>query len=229
MDKYLLQNTHHYIVWPVEQSNMPDIRQSRNNQDLVVTLNKYAPHLLRTEKRLLVQKSFRFLKQLTLPKDYPFKNGQQTTTKGSIVWTDYAVYTWPLIIQLLKSNASLSFENVIDKYLNSQANRTPNWTAIKEHLITSCTETKFITTDELDQWYDEIGTTLIKPQVYHELYRWFGDDVRELGYTAFDYFMEERNTFSTWQKAIHAHLSTITNLPNEQRDYLMSKHFNNLF
>lgn len=219
------QNTQHYIVWPIEQTNRPNIRQSRNNLDLVIVLNKYAPHIVKEEKRVLVHQSLSFIKRLKLPKDYPFKNGQQSNTKGSIVWTDYAINFWPLLLSLLKSSKG-TYSEVMDHYFAKNNSLLPDWNSIKQHLISHCAPTKTIGTDELDRWYDEISATLIKPQAYHQLYGWFGTDVREIGYDAFDFFMISRDTFNAWQQAINKHLGHFNNLPKEQQEYLMNNYFN---
>ncbi|MCG8578365.1 MAG: hypothetical protein MI866_00510 [Bacteroidales bacterium] len=221
------QNTQYYIIWPLEQAEMPSPRKARYNLDLVDKLNNCIPHIIKKEKRILVHQSFGFIKRLQLPKDYPFKNGQQPHTKGNIVWTDYAISTWPLLLSLLKSNSN-TFEEVLSQYFVMKIGLLPEWNIIKQHLISNCTKIKGINTDELDRWYDEISATLIKPQAYHQLYQWFGTEVREVGYSAFDYFMESRDTFNAWQKAIDKHLSDFTNLPKEQKDWLINKYFNTL-
>ncbi len=224
----MLQNNQLYIIWPKEQATIPTPQQARDNTELVFVLKTYAPHLIKEEKRLLQHQILSFVKRLTLPKDYPFKNGQQEQTKGHIVWSDFKIGTWPMLLQLLKTNSAITYEALMKHYFDADR-QTPNWQAIKEHLISTGNETKAINTDELDRWYDEISATHIKPQSYHALYRWFGNDIREIGYAAFDFFMDDRNTLTAWQKAIQVHLSTITNLPKGQHDYLMSQHFNNLF
>jgi hypothetical protein len=207
---------------------MPNVEQARNNLDLVIELTKYVPHLLKEEKRRLVHQTLNFTKRIRLPKDYPFKNGQQTTTKGSIVWTDYSIQTWPLLLQLLGTSSN-SFEQIFNEFFDQNKQFLPDLMAIKQQLANNLNETKPVCMDELDRWYDEISTTLIKPQAYHLLYAWFGNDLHQIGYDAFDYFMEERDSLIAWQKAILSHLSNISNLPAEQREFLMNKHFNNLF
>ncbi|WP_430813887.1 hypothetical protein [Carboxylicivirga sp. RSCT41] len=206
---------------------MPKPQEALHNLDLVDKLNKYVPHILKKEKRILVHRSLSFIQRLSLPKGYPFRNGQQTNTKGCIVWTDYSISSWPLLLSLLKSDKR-SFDQVLYQYFIKNDKLIPDWNIIKQQLVEHHTVIKSISIDELDRWYDEISATLIRPQAYHELYQWFGSDVRDIGYDAFDYFMESRNTVDAWQQAINKHLGSISNLPKEQNDYLMNKYLNKI-
>ncbi|MBR8535051.1 hypothetical protein KDU71_05735 [Carboxylicivirga sediminis] len=181
---------------------------------LVNLIRNNAPHLLIPEKRNKANSSLPMLTQLFSNNDYPFKNGQQLHTKGSIVWTDYAIYFWQLTLYLLKTHSNISFVDLL-KTCFSNDSYQPDWQAIAPLIATNGTQSPIVETDELDRWYDEISLTHLSPHSYHQLYQWFGIDLKEIGYQAFDYFMIHRDGSNAWQKAIQHYLRNINNLPNK--------------
>ncbi|MBK3518689.1 hypothetical protein [Carboxylicivirga marina] len=215
----------HYIIWPAGQKSLPNNSEVKQNTELVNTIKLKAPHLLKPIKRQLPKASISWTKSLFFGDDYPFKNGKQVSTKGCIVWTDYQIKQWPLLLFILNNAVHQSFEEGIVKYfLDADLNSEPNWDEIRI-IFKKCKPIRNINTDELDRWYDEISTTHIHPESYHDLYHWFGLAVRDIGYFAFDIFMKKRNGSIAWGEAIKAHLDNIPNLPVKIKNMLMGDFF----
>jgi len=217
--KTLVQNKSYFLIWPDNLSVMPDEKMASDFLKRVRILQERAPHLPNATKRTLKNRSFSWTQSLFHIKSYPFKNGQQANTKDSIVWTDFIVMHWPLVILLLQLCHELSYDQVIKTFFAND--KTPDWKIITDTLEKKGLTTNIVEVDLLDQWFDEVSITQIEAQNYHQLYRWFGNSVKDIGYAAFDYFMEDRNGRSAWQRAIEQHLKSISNLPEEHLHALL--------
>lgn len=214
------QNHKYYLIWPDEFVALPPANEALQHIERSRLLNSKAPHLLHLEKQIKHKQTLPLMTRLRKTKDYPFKNGQQPNTKGCIVWTDYAIYSWPLIIYLLKINPAISLDKVIDDCFKHNNPSEPQWDAILTLFSEQGSNTPIVETDELDRWYDEVSLTHLSPQSYHQLYKWFGADIKNIGYMAFDYYMQDRDGLKAWQQAIQQHLATMNNLPAEQAQVL---------
>ncbi|MCT4647659.1 MAG: hypothetical protein N4A74_21910 [Carboxylicivirga sp.] len=210
----MVQNKKYFLIWPLHMEQMPNNKAANASQDLVRLINTYAPHLLIKEKRILPNTSIPIIQRITSAQDYPFKNGQQTQTKGSVVWTDYSIYYWPLQLYLWFIGSNLSL----------LADEEPEWHEVSEIIRNKGSKQKRVETDELDRWYDEISITHLHPAHYHELYRWFGEGLKEIGYQAFDFFMESRVGEAAWQKAIEKYLENLTGLSDDLRQGLLNNY-----
>ncbi|MBS2209977.1 hypothetical protein KEM09_01080 [Carboxylicivirga mesophila] len=208
------QNHKYYIIWPLDQPTLPSGKAAAKQVDFVNLIRNKAPHLLIPEKRSLSNTSLSMVSLLISKKEYPFKNGQQAHTKGSVVWTDYAIYFWQLVLYLLKTHPAIGLEELLRTCFHADSHQ-PNQQSIETLMATYGTHSPIIETDELDRWYDEISLTHLSPQSYHQLYRWFGIELKAIGYQAFDHFMNQRDGIKAWQQAIQQYLSDIDNLPDD--------------
>ena len=217
--KTVVQNKSYFLIWPDNLQVMPNEQMASDSSKHVHVLQKIAPHLPVAIKRIVENQSLSWAQTLFYKKSYPFKNGQQANTKGSIVWTDYKIMHWPLMLLLLKLCNEHPYSQVIQTFFIN--NETPDWKTITDFLKKKGQTTEIVEMDQLDQWFDEVSITQIEAQNYHQLYRWFGNSVKDIGYAAFDYFMEDRNGRSAWQRAIEQHLKSISNLPDEHLHALL--------
>ncbi|MBI9065039.1 MAG: hypothetical protein JEZ14_23840 [Marinilabiliaceae bacterium] len=71
--------------------------------------------------------------------------------------------------------------------------------------------------DIIDHCFDEIKVTGLSALSYHQLFRWFGEDVQQVGYNAFDYYVRSRNGRKAWEDALKDYLETY-NFRNEISD-----------
>ena len=219
----MVQNTKYYLIWPRWLTKIPDQQQAKIHLGWMKLFYTCAPHILLKEKRVLPNAYIPLIKRLTVNRTYPFKNGQQAATKGSVVWTDYSVHHWPLVLYLLSISTDKDLSS-IEKLVTDQ----PNWQEITDIIHKNGKVNASVEMDELDRWYDEISATHIRPTSYHELYRWLGSDIKEIGYRAFDHFMNDRNGEAAWQKAIEEHLKKLPNLPGEIQQKLFKNFINDL-
>ncbi len=184
--------------------------------------------MLHLKKRTVANQTLPILTNLFSKKDYPFKNGQQVETKGCIVWNDYAINTLQLLLFILQICPEKSYEQIVSDYFDEAQSNQPKWDNIVAKLSEKAPDVTPVELDELDRWYDEVSITHLSPQSYHQLYRWFGPEVRNIGYQAFDYFMSERDGIKAWQQAIEQHLHNLVNLPKEQAQALFESHLKHL-
>ena len=213
-------NQEYYIYCDLNVSVLPSKQEVETSTVVLQTLQRTMPHLLHTTKRYMPHQKISWLEGLKHGKDYPFHNGRQAETKDGVVWTDYKLYYWPLMLALLKQNSALDYQHVHNKLFNCPE-LALNWEAF-DHLLKGINAyQQLIEMDELDRWYDEISATLINARSYHALYRWLGNDVRQVGYDAFDFFMTERDREVAWHKALAKHLETIKQLSPEMRENLL--------
>lgn len=213
-------NQEYYIYCHISAQCLPSKALVKSRQLILDKLQTSAPWLLQKTKRFMPNQKINRLRSIKPDKAYPFRNGLQPETKGGVVWTDYKLSYWPLLIALLKLNRDKTYAHIVGA-LTTDKGQGLNWDALR-HLLHEITTPKSLRqTDELDRWYDEISATLILPASYHALYYRFGDEVQQIGYDAFDFFMEERNGTRAWQKALEKHLKAIPNLPvNMQADVM---------
>ncbi|TRX72618.1 hypothetical protein [Carboxylicivirga sp. M1479] len=216
----MINQASYFLLWPHECDAMPAPKQVEESMQLIEMLQQKAPHLVNKQKRFVPKQSITWTQRLLLPSTYPFKNGQQAQTKGGVVWTDYKVSFWPLMLFILKIDGGLAWEQVQQQFFYEET-ELPNWQAISQHLQ-SCENVSAIDMDELDRWYDEVSITHISPLAFHQLYEWFGMDLKEISYSAFDFFMEKRNGVDAWIKALQKHLSRLQTLTSTEREYLLS-------
>ncbi|WP_439182992.1 hypothetical protein [Carboxylicivirga taeanensis] len=218
------QNNTYHLIWPAEYQTLPPTDIAIKQVHIANVLLKKAPHLLTPEKHSKPNISLPIKAKLFSGKHYPFKKGQQKPTKNSVVWTDYVVSTWPLLLYLLRNNPDETYEDILLKYFDINQGCHPKWESIAQLAQTKGTDTLAVDLDELDSWYDEISLTHIAPQSYHELYKWFGTELREIGYLSFDFFMTHREGSKAWHQAIMQHLNEIDNLPGVQAQTLFEKY-----
>jgi hypothetical protein len=220
----LTQNHKYYLIWPLYKNSLPNIGEARQSVAWTNLLMNKAPHLLQLEKRVKQNQTLPLFTKLLGAKDYPFRNGQQATTKGCIVWTDYAVFSWQLLLYLIRTCPTIAYEQILDFCFDKEQSYLPRWKTINQIVMAQEAEMLQVEMDELDRWYDEVNITHLSPQSYHQMYGWFGADIRDIGYLAFDYFMHERDGYKSWQLAIQHYLNAIENLPSEQANQLFNEH-----
>ncbi|TAJ13542.1 hypothetical protein DMA11_08240 [Marinilabiliaceae bacterium JC017] len=76
--------------------------------------------------------------------------------------------------------------------------------------IKNCFQLESLANDELidfiDLRFDEVKLTGITSQHYHLLFSWFGEGIEKIGNDAFDFYIQSRETNSSWRKALQNHL-----------------------
>ena len=217
-------NTEYFIYCDLEANTLPDKALVQSRRIILEKMQIAVPHLLHKKKRIMPNQTISWLHGLRLGKSYPFRNGDQKDTKGAVVWTDYFFNYWPLLMTLLSIYSDMDYKSLIDT-LKPKDQQKLNWDELLE-LVSHCENRKeLVTTDELDRWYDEISTTLLQATSYHALYRWFGDELQQIGYDAFDFYMAERDGAKAWHKALKKHVNAIQNLPDEVGEHLMTTYW----
>jgi len=212
-------NHRFYIYSPGEPNVLPNKHVVNRQHGVLDKIRSTAPHVLKKEKCFLANMHISWIKSLKNGKNYPFKNGELPETKGGIVWTDYHFEYWPLMIVLLSLYPDRNYDDFSTSLIVDTKNI--NWNYLLNLLDVNQNSKELVSSDELDRWYDEISATLIQPTSYHALYGWFGHDLQQIGYDAFDYFMDERNGQKAWHKVLDQRLQAIHNLPDDVRKYLM--------
>ncbi len=207
-------NREYYIYCGMEELCLPDKTLLKLRQLVLDRIRVSAPHLLHKVKRFMPNQTISWIDALKNTKAYPFSNGDQPETRKGVVWTDYRFFYWPLLLALLRLHPDKTYKDVVSALITDNRHDL-NWERLLQLLPQKNTAKRLIQTDELDRWYDEISITHLKPDAYHVLYSWFGDEVREIGYNAFDFFMKERDRKEAWHKALKKQMQTITQLPYE--------------
>ncbi|WP_430812660.1 MULTISPECIES: hypothetical protein [unclassified Carboxylicivirga] len=220
----MVQNKKHYLIWPKEEAQAPSPRSTQERINTVEHLRRKSPHLITEVKRSLPNRTLRWHQRILLSKDYPIKNGQQPQTKGCIVWTDYCIQTLPLLLYLCSIKPDTSFKTIQQSFFANEDLTQPQWKQIIDYIQKNGDNENALTTDALDGWYDEVNITKLRPASYHAFYRWFGTALKDVGYQAFDIFMERRDGRIAWQGAIDAHLATYTQLPAALMKIIVQEH-----
>ncbi|GEM_PF-4556574 len=220
----MIGNIKYYILLPDKATSLPTISRVKQQIEIAEIIKRKSGHLLIEEKRMLENNSINLINKLFLPKNYPFKNGQQPETRNSIVWTDFSIYTWPLLIQLLKISPAQHIDKMIELMFKNPDQNELKWDQIAKTFSDIPEDHQRIEMDELDRWYDEINITLLPATSYHQLYNWFGPEVKDIGYDAFDHFTISRNGPEAWKIAIENYLKSINNLPEGYRQELIDRY-----
>jgi len=117
----------------------------------------------------------------------------------------YSFHLKEKLLGLLSRNKTSSFSLWMDKTFKGQL------------------ETPAELPDIIDHCYDEIKMTGLSAWSYHQLFRWFGEDMQQVGYNAFDYYVRSRDGKNAWEDSLKDYLDTY-NFPKEIKDSIFQNY-----
>lgn len=212
-----------FLLFRDSDTELPGRREDRARRQLVDEMRQWFPYLCEQEKRIINNKTLGLIKLLFNTKDYSFYN-----SNDGLSLIDMKVYVGPLLLALQRETKTMPFSEIRSRFIADDTNvdcrlheskgLSVNWNAIfsfmKEKQI-SCFQKQFACDSSLhysrlieliDKCYDEIKLTLISPEAYHDIFRFFGEATIEIGYKAFDIFSECRDGITAWRQALKIHL-----------------------
>ncbi|MCU4174489.1 hypothetical protein [Carboxylicivirga sp. N1Y90] len=233
METYITSNVYSYMIVFLSDKELPGTKEDQlrcKNMERLQVLYPYLCHILsRTSNIMRISRFKAFWKNDT----YSFTNAQDGVT-----WTDVKVYIAPLLLALMRDELFKDVVAGLDQnlYKQSESNEFEmDWKVFFECLPEghkSSFQNKLnvhqrlssIQINELiDKSYDEIKITLLNPQTYQHLFAWFGEALLEIGYKAFDFFMEKRDGEQAWKKALQWQIKSYK-LSTKLEQELLDKH-----
>ncbi len=221
LEMYLPDNAYAFVLFRTTDKKIPGRTKDMQRRSLLKQFKTFFPYLCQREKRIMQDQHISFVKKSLAGNNYSFSN-----TESGISWMDFKVFIGPLILTLMREQKEVSFSEIRNRFFigenqdNGNVEIEVNWEEVLDFIEerngsqfqkhfkneTPIPDIKLI--EVMDKCYDEIKITLIKPDSYHRLFRWFGEDTIEIGYKAFDAFTECRDGEKAWRIALKSHLDS---------------------